>query len=294
MTPVRLFLLISFSFSWACFGVVYLMGGLSGAGAMALPLVALGMFGPSIAALVCAYLCDKGHRAKALGLRVDKWKRIFLWLPYAWLLPCLLAAAAAGLTLLVTGEPPADAAQRLAAAVEATGQPLPMPAETLLLLQVGVGLPVGILINTLYLTVSEELGWRGWLQPRLAHLGFWKMSGLIGVIWGIWHAPIILMGHNYPGLGWGGVAAMVAFCVLLTPYLALLRERHAGAWGPGAFHGSLNAVAGVTFLWLPAVAWPHMGLLGLEGFALMLAGWPLIWLYRRARPISGEEIAAQA
>ncbi|WP_034826225.1 CPBP family intramembrane glutamic endopeptidase [Hyphomonas pacifica] len=287
MTPIRLFLLVAFTFSWTCFGVLYGLGGFNGAGIYAGGLVTLAMFGPAIGALVCAYLYDRGHRARTLGLRVESWKRFFLWLPYAWMMPCILAALSVVLCLLVMGAAPADPAQKLADAVEATGTPLPMPADMLFWIQIGVGVPIGILINTLALTFSEELGWRGWLQPRLAHLGFWKMSALIGLIWGLWHAPIILMGFNYPGLGWGGVLAMCVFCMLITPYLSLLRERGAGAWGAGAFHGSINAVAGASLLWMPSVEWPHMGLLGLEGFALVLAGWAGIWFYRRARPVSG-------
>jgi membrane protease YdiL (CAAX protease family) len=291
MTPVRLFLLISFAFSWSCFGALYLLGGLSGAPPLGMTvLIMLAMFGPAIAALVCTMKEQTEQRVRSLGLNLPDWKRALLWLPYAWLTPILLAALAVVLTLFVSGSPAADPVARTAASIESvleeSGKPLPMPAETLFLLQMAINLPLGILINTVILTSSEELGWRGWLQPRLAHLGFWPMSFLVGLIWGIWHGPLILMGYNYPGLGWAGAAAMVAFCVLITPYLSLLRERGTGSWGPGAFHGTINAVTGVSFLWLPEVRWPHMGLLGVEGFALLMAGWGLIWLYRVWRPVS--------
>ena len=285
MTPIRLFLLIAFAFTWTCFGVLHLMGGLTGAGQAVAPLMILAMFGPALAAFICAQKYDAGRRAEALGLMVPDWSRLAFWLPFAWLLPVLMAAASAALTLYVLNAPPVDPAARFAEAVRAAGQNLPAPPEAVFRLQLMIGVPAGILINTAILTFSEELGWRGWLQPRLSHLGFWKMSLAVGLIWGVWHAPVILMGYNYPGLGWGGVAAMIALCVLFTPYLALLRERGAGAWGPGALHGSLNAVTGVSFLWLPSLDWPHMGLLGLEGFALLLSGWGLIWAYRRWRPM---------
>ena len=47
-----------------------------------------------------------------------------------------------------------------------------MPAETLFLLQMAINLPLGILINTVILTSSEELGWRGWLQASSGTSGF--------------------------------------------------------------------------------------------------------------------------
>lgn len=284
--PVRqvaVFLAIAFSISWMIFGALHLAGGFSGAGAFATLYLFGGMFGPAIAALACTFLFDRRRIMHVTGLAVPRPIRLLQWLPYAWLVPSLLAILAAAIVAALQGGP-ADASARLAQAVEATGQSLPMPAETLLFLQLAVGLPVGFIINTLALTLSEELGWRGWLQPKLAPLGFWQLSLLIGVIWGLWHAPIILMGFNYPGLGWGGVAAMVVFCVLLTPYLSLLRERMTGSWGPGAFHGAINAITGATLIFVPEPVWPMNGLLGIPGFAVLLAGWPLIALYRLRRP----------
>ncbi len=46
---------------------------------------------------------------------------------------------------------------------------------------------------------GEELGWRGYLLPKLMPLGRVKATLLLGLIWGIWHAPLIAVGFNYPG-----------------------------------------------------------------------------------------------
>ncbi len=57
-----------------------------------------------------------------------------------------------------------------------------------------------ISINALY-AIGEEIGWRGFLQRRFESLGlsFVKASLMVGLVWGVRHAPaIILLGHNYP------------------------------------------------------------------------------------------------
>ncbi len=58
-------------------------------------------------------------------------------------------------------------------------------------------LVAGATINAIA-AFEEESGWRGFLLNKLKHQSFIKTSFTIGLIWGVWHAPIILAGHNYP------------------------------------------------------------------------------------------------
>jgi len=42
-------------------------------------------------------------------------------------------------------------------------------------------------------TFGEEFGWRGYLLPRLAPLGGISAAIITGVIWGLWHTPVIVL-----------------------------------------------------------------------------------------------------
>ena len=72
----------------------------------------------------------------------------------------------------------------------------------------------------LIITFGEEYGWRGYLQSELVHLGRIRGVGLLGIIWGIWHWPIILMGYNYPGQPVLGPLLMTGYTVVLSYFLA--------------------------------------------------------------------------
>jgi membrane protease YdiL (CAAX protease family) len=59
---------------------------------------------------------------------------------------------------------------------------------------------------------GEEYGWRGYLQSELFKLGRVRGVLLLGVIWGAYHWPVILMGYNYPGYPLFGLMLMVLDC----------------------------------------------------------------------------------
>ena len=63
---------------------------------------------------------------------------------------------------------------------------------------------------------GEEYGWRGYLQDRLFPLlGGYKGVLILGIIWGLWHSVLIVLGHNYPGYPILGNVLMVLYCIVL-------------------------------------------------------------------------------
>jgi uncharacterized protein len=122
------------------------------------------------------------------------------------------------------------------------GQP-PLAVHGLLLLQFLIITPLS---NLLYF-FGEEYGWRGFLQRSLTRTGRIKGTFLVGVIWGIWHAPVILMGYNYPENPVLGVFLMIVFCILLAYFLAYAVYKSQGVWTAAFLHGINNNVASYLF-----------------------------------------------
>jgi membrane protease YdiL (CAAX protease family) len=130
------------------------------------------------------------------------------------------------------------------------------------------GLIAGITINAVA-GFGEELGWRGFLQNELGYLGFWKSSALIGAIWGIWHAPIILQGHNYPQHPVAGVFMMIVWCLLLGPIFSYVRLRAKSVIAAAIIHGSLNGTFGLSIMLVAGGNDLLIGGTGLAGFIVL-------------------------
>jgi membrane protease YdiL (CAAX protease family) len=46
---------------------------------------------------------------------------------------------------------------------------------------------------------GEELGWRGYLLPKLRESGVGRPFLLSGLVWALWHLPLVTLGGYYPG-----------------------------------------------------------------------------------------------
>lgn len=111
------------------------------------------------------------------------------------------------------------------------------------------------------LAVGEEAGWRGTMYPILKeHLGTTKGRLVGGLIWGVWHWPIMfLAGYEYGTSYWGApITGPLLFCVITSAMGILfdfLYEKTNCIWVPALCHGAINAFAGVLILFMnPAYA----------------------------------------
>lgn len=266
------FLIIAFAVSWPLFLVPLAIG--SGdprtRQSVALAAWSLAMWGPGLAAIFATRRV--GESLGTLNLRRLGPKRPYLW---AWLLPPALAVVTGVLTVLL-GAGRFDPSLQLirSAMAQAPGGDVVLP-EVVVALQVIFALTLAPLIN-LVLALGEELGWRGFLLPRLLPLGQGRAILLSGIIWGVWHAPAIAQGHNYPGRPVLGIFMMIVFTVLAGAIFSWLYLRTLSPWAPGLAHASLNATAGLPIVFLTDFDLAVGGALtGVVGWIAMAAfvGW---------------------
>lgn len=126
-------------------------------------------------------------------------------------------------------------------------------------------------VVTAFLAFGEEIGWRGWLLTSLRPLGTWPALLIVGVIWGLWHAPLILLGYNFSRPDITGLAFMVGGCMMLGILFGWLRLRTGSVWPAVFAHAGLNASSGLLLaLFFDAAApMPDMALVATLG----VAGW---------------------
>lgn len=169
-------------------------------------------------------------------------------------------------------------------AEEAPGATAP-PAAVLALVTI-IGAVVGAYTINALLALGEEAGWRGWLLRELAPAGRTRAVVTIGVVWGLWHTPLILMGYQYDGQipAWVGIPLFVAFAVGVGVLFAWIRVRSGSVWAVGIAHGAVNAFATLPLLVLAAGATWSMPLASIVGVpGTLLFGGIAAWLLLKGR-----------
>lgn len=255
-TPVIVFYVVASALAWLIDLPLWLSGqGLRTPGATFI--IAASMFAPGIAAVVVVLLVERaGWRRllRRIGWRpVRPWRRT-IWLAVfgivgSILLPIVTVFAAGALGFVRLDLVHFSGFMEVLHHATPPGVPLP-PAGVLVIAQLAA-LPLGAVINS-FLTVGEETGWRGYLLPSLRPLGTWPALLISGAAWGLWHAPVILLGYNFARPSAAGVGLMVLGCMAYGLLIGWLRIRAGNIWPSVFAHGAFNAAAG--FLGLVAAA----------------------------------------
>ena len=102
-------------------------------------------------------------------------------------------------------------------------------------------------------------------------LGKWKAYLLVGVIWGLWHAPLVAIGFNYPGMPVLGIVMMVLLTTALGIFINEMTLHYQSAVLAGWIHGVFNSQAyGIWRMLLFAGTNPVLGgITGLVGIAVI-------------------------
>ena len=256
-----LYFLLAFGLAWLCqvYGSLLLLR--DGNAAVYRALLSVSMFCPLVAVLAAKRIVL--HQPTGIGWKVRGKRRYWL---AAWFGPAVFTVLAALLYFAVF-----SSRLDLSGSWLVTAYGGEMDAETLRS-QLGVSslsymLETGLFaitlappINMLF-AVGEEAGWRGYMMPQLKER-FGLLNGRLlgGVIWGVWHWPIMLLtgyeyGTNYLGAPVLGLVVWCVVCFALNTLLDWLYEKTGCIWVSAIAHGAFNAVAALfTVLTYPADA----------------------------------------
>ena len=229
------------------------------------------MFTPLTAAFITVYFSDKPFSALGITANVNRWFLVAL------IVPILVAIGTVIMGLLLP---------KTALNVSPNGLSIPtMIGETSIPPLVSlflIGVIAGPTINAVY-AVGEEVGWRGYLLTELHNLGFWGSSAIIGVVWGLWHAPLILQGFNYPSHPVLGVGMMVVFTTLQTPLFIYIRLKAESVFAAAVFHGTVNGLGTFTVIAVGGGNDLVVGITGICGFMVLGVLNLLLWWLMRGQ-----------
>ncbi len=292
---ILIFLALAFGIAWAGALVIYLTGGLESSPFTYLILTVVYMGAPTIAHVLTRILTHEGWGDLYLRPRL---RREWPYWVAAWFAPGVLTIIGM-IVFFVIFPQYYDAGltgvkQMLETQAAMTGQPVQDTNPWLIVIsQTVLALAIAPLLNA-FATFGEEFGWRAYLQPKLLPLGGRTMMLAMGVIWGMWHWPLIAMGHNYgldyPGAPWGGLLMMVCFTLTLGTLLGWLTLRAGSVWPAVIGHAAINGIAALGMLFVQGE--PNL-LLGPLPIGLIGAvGFTVVALALFARPGSFEPPAA--
>ena len=269
-------------FSWAMAAVAHWgfgMGADTPVGLMAFSTIY--MFFPLITALVLQAIDKEKFNHTGLVNFKIKWSWLVAWLlPVAMVFLCILVnGLMPGVELKYSAEQlinqyhiPEDQQDMV------REQMSRFPAIVMMGITLISGLTMGASVNAIA-SFGEEYGWRNYLVGALRGKKFWPAALFIGIVWGIWHFPLILMGHNYPNEPYWGVLLMVVFCVLvgiIELYFVLKTKSMIVA---AVMHGTINAVSGMTIYFTLGGNDFLNGMVGLAGFITIGVTILCIWIY---------------
>ena len=250
---VGLFVLFTFGISWSVAAVIYTTGGIGAESPKVFAGIRLWyvltptgyMFAPAAANVLTRLATGEGR--EGLSLR-PHFRRSWRWWVVAWVVPPLLVYLGATLFFAVFPQFLGVTTSALNEALGVTaGQIAGFSSQELVLVIAVAALTINTVVNCIT-TFGEEFGWRAYLLPKLLGLGGRQAVLLTGVIWGVWHWPLIWMGYNYPGRPVLGSLAMVYFTVIAGVFLGWVTLRGESVWPAVIGHAAINANAGIVLL----------------------------------------------
>ncbi|MDD4409331.1 MAG: type II CAAX endopeptidase family protein [Candidatus Pacebacteria bacterium] len=261
---------LCFLLSWGLAGVSK-FSGIEYKGSNGLILAVLYMLMPAISVIILSKFFWK-EDLKKWGLSRPK----LPWFVIAWVFPIVIAFCVIPVSTLFPGIIFSPGMEGILAKYSGSPEQLKMMKEQLS--AIGAYMPLIVLVQSLVAGITinaiaalgEEYLWRGLLLKEMKKYGWIKSSIFIGVVWGLWHAPLIIQGHNYPEHPYLGVLMMIVWCTLLTPLFIYFTARSKSVLTAAVMHGTLNASAGIGVMYTIGGNDLTAGLTGLAGFIVLV------------------------
>ena len=280
---ILIYLVITFSLTWLySIFLIYPIAngkGLNGIPAMATQLaVAAAMFCPAIGVLLTRLVTREGFKNAWLRPHIKGNVKTYI---LAWFGPGILTFAGMLIYFLIFPKNLNLNFSYFTATLEATGAPmetLPIPIGMLMMVQCVQAIFLAPALN--FLTCfGEEWGWRGYLLPKISkHFSTVPTLLITGIIWGLWHAPLTIIGHNYgvgyPGFPFTGIAMMCVFCTVLGIFLSFVTLKTSSCIPAILAHGAINGIAAIGIYFTydggnPFIGPAPTGIIGMIPFILV-------------------------
>ncbi|PKP39009.1 MAG: hypothetical protein CVT98_03760 [Bacteroidetes bacterium HGW-Bacteroidetes-15] len=259
---INLYILLSFSFSWTVALIMALANVKLDSILGTVLLAVLYMSGPALATFVIQkFIYKEGFKQYGWTFTKKAWKWI-LFTPLLFLALTMLTFAIIwlfGNTHLIPQFGQIDFFQEnvilrlkelAGSKIDISKVEIPdIPPQLLFIAMIAQGIIGGSTISLPFM-FGEEFGWRGLMLHETKSLGFLKANAFIGFVWGIWHLPVILMGHNYPHHPYIGIIMMTLFTISVAPLFAYARIKTKSILGSCMMHGMLNATGALYFLYI--------------------------------------------
>ena len=238
---LALYLLFSFAITWAWFLIANPKGTLW----TEMPnerqsFLALGMLFPTISHILVRFITKEGFAVTGEGsmmLGISFRNRKWIWFVLAVLLPWIVYELGDAIRLLICPDFFDPEYYRT------------FDIEKKMLYLLPVNAMVCGTIGS-FAAFGEEEGWRGYMMPKMIRI-FGKPKALIvgGIVWGLWHAPLTCIGHNfgtdYPGYPYVGILKMCLMCTLMGILLTTLTEKSGSVWPAAIMHAVNNMHPGI-------------------------------------------------
>ena len=257
------------------------------------------MFAPAVASVVARLVLREGFADVSFrfGGRLA-WKYTGLALVF----PLIIAMVAYG-TAWVTGlaqfdpQPSAGVGAQLASNVASS--PL-----LVFVIMLALSTLLWIFPQTLF-AAGEEIGWRGYMLTRLIDAGVPRPILVSGLIWGLWHMPIVFNPGNTssPSPVLSAVALMGT--VVLSGFVyARMRLETGSVWPAIVLHGAWNSIFQTAFVpattgagavwWLGESGILTLIALGVAAISFSLGHWTILRTppNRETAPVQQEGVQA--